>query len=375
MSEYQYYEWQTIDRPLTAAEQRQVNALSSHMDTVTSTQAVVTYSYGDFKHNPAQVLLKYFDAFLYDSNFGSRSLIFRLPKDLTDAKAIAAYCLEDWITLEEHDQHFLIEVTGENDDGYEWVESDGILGQLTSLREQLLRGDYRMLYIMWLKAMESNQQEMDEEDMGPPVPAGLGGLDAALQALVEFFDVNPHLVAAAVVGSGKKAEPAPEPDLETAIQKLTRAEADYHLLQLARGEPGALLLLKKRLMKVSGRNAMPTSPSKFTVAELLERADQIERQALRRAREEAEKKRIERLELVAQNEEAIWINVETLLNQKRGGAYDEATQLLVELRDLAKLMRRSAQYQERFDPIRAKYAKSAALTERFRRAGLLSTER
>ncbi len=369
MSEYQYYEWQTIDRPLTAAEQRKVGALSSHMDTVTSTQAVVTYSFGDFKHNPAQVLLEYFDAFLYDSNFGSRSLMFRLPKDLTDARAIEAYCLEDWITLEEHENHFLIEVTGENDDGYEWVESDGILGQLTSLREQLLRGDYRMLYIMWLKAMESDP-EMDEDDMGPPVPVGMGRLDAALQALIEFFDVNPHLVAAAAAGSGKKAEPAPEPDFEAAIQKLTRAEANRYLLQLARSEPGALLQLKKRLAELSGRSAIPGSPPKFTVAELVEQADQLERQALRKAREEAEKKRLERLEIVSQNEEAIWINVETLLNQKRGGAYDEATQLLVELRDLAKLMRRSAQFQERFAPIRAKYGKSAALMERFRGAGL-----
>ena len=80
MSEYQYYEWQTIDRPLTASEQREVNALSSHMDTVTSTQALVTYSWGDFKHDPAQVLLKYFDAFLYDSNFGSRRYFQRGPR-------------------------------------------------------------------------------------------------------------------------------------------------------------------------------------------------------------------------------------------------------------------------------------------------------
>jgi hypothetical protein len=32
MSEYQTCEWQTIDRPLTAAEQRAVDMLSSHMD-------------------------------------------------------------------------------------------------------------------------------------------------------------------------------------------------------------------------------------------------------------------------------------------------------------------------------------------------------
>ena len=38
MSEYQYYEWQTMDRALTATEQAAVNKLSSHID-VTSTRA------------------------------------------------------------------------------------------------------------------------------------------------------------------------------------------------------------------------------------------------------------------------------------------------------------------------------------------------
>ena len=54
------------------------------MDIVTSTQAIVTYSWGDFKHDPKQVLLGCFDAFLYNSNFGVRELMFRLPRDLVE---------------------------------------------------------------------------------------------------------------------------------------------------------------------------------------------------------------------------------------------------------------------------------------------------
>ena len=80
MSEYQYYEWQSIDRPLTAEEQDAVNSLSSHMDTVTSTQAIVTYSWGDFKHDPRKVLLRYFDDMLYLTNWGTRQLMFRFLK-------------------------------------------------------------------------------------------------------------------------------------------------------------------------------------------------------------------------------------------------------------------------------------------------------
>ncbi|MDP1548228.1 MAG: hypothetical protein Q8L87_19615, partial [Anaerolineales bacterium] len=37
------------------------------METVTSTQAIVSYSWGNFKHDPRQVLLQYFDVHLYSS--------------------------------------------------------------------------------------------------------------------------------------------------------------------------------------------------------------------------------------------------------------------------------------------------------------------
>lgn len=83
MSEYQYYEWQTLDRPLTPEEREAVSKLSSHID-VTSSQAVVTYSWGDFKHDPIQVLARYSDAFIYLANWGSKRLAFRFPRGLLD---------------------------------------------------------------------------------------------------------------------------------------------------------------------------------------------------------------------------------------------------------------------------------------------------
>jgi hypothetical protein len=369
MSEYQYYEWQTIDRPLTTSERREVDALSSHMDTVTSTQAIVTYSWGDFKHDPAQVLLKFFDAFLYDSNFGSRRVMFRLPKDLVDVDAIRPYCLEYWITLEEHGKYFVLDISGNDEDGYEWVETEGTLGQLTSLREQVLQGDCRMLYLMWLKAMESDP-DIAEDEPGPPIPAGLKELNAGLQAFAEFFDINPHLIAAAAASS-KKAASTPETDLASALSKLTRSETDHHLLQILNGEPGAVLMLKKRLMELSGKSVAPSSPAILTIGEMIQQAEIIEQEALRKVRQEAERQRIQRLEKLAQQEEAAWAKVEGLLDQKRGSAYDEATRLLAELHELAKLKKWELKYQERFRPICLKYGKSVALMRRFHHAGLL----
>jgi hypothetical protein len=63
VSEYQYYEWQTVDRLLTEDEQQAVRNLSSHIE-VSSSRAVVTYSYGSFKHDVRHVLARFFDAHL-----------------------------------------------------------------------------------------------------------------------------------------------------------------------------------------------------------------------------------------------------------------------------------------------------------------------
>ncbi len=371
MSEYQYYEWQTIDRPLTASEQREVNGLSSHMDTVTSAQAIVTYSWGDFKHDPQKVLLKYFDAFLYDSNFGTRQLMFRLPKNLVDVSSFHPYLFEDRITLEEHGKYDVLEIRiDEESDFFEWVESDSVLGQLTPLREQLLQGDMRMLYLAWLKAISLDELTGMEAEPEPPLPAGMKKLNASLQAFADFFEIDPHLISAAAAAS-QKAKSALEPDLKVAIAKLTRAESDALLLQIARGEPGAVLALKKKLSDLSGGKSVSPPQPKRSVEELFEQAQKIGLEASRKAQAEAERQRIQRLEKLAQTEEAAWANVESLLSQKRGSTYDEATRLLSDLRDMAEYKQRQTIFAERFQAIRERYGKSAALTERFRRARLM----
>ena len=371
MSEYQYYEWQTIDRPLTASEQREVNALSSHMDTVTSTQAVVTYSWGDFKHDPQQVLLKYFDAFLYDSNFGTRRLMFRLPKDLVDVSSIQSYLVEDQITLEAHGAYLVLEIQiNEESDFFEWVESDSVLGQLTPLRDQLLQGDLRLLYLAWLKVISMGASEETQDEPEPPVPAGLKKLNAGLQAFADFFEIDPHLISAAAEAS-QKAESSAELDFKTALAKLTRAESDAHLLQIVRGEPGAVLALKKKLTNLIQVKSDSQSSSNRRAAELFAHAEKIEQAANRQAQAEAERQRIARLEKLAQQEESTWANVERLLSKKTGSAYDDATRLLVELRDMAEYKQRKRQFAERFKSIRERYGKSTALADRFRRAGLM----
>ena len=64
---------------------------------VSASRAVVTYAWGDFKHNPRKVLAQFFDAYLYLANWGSRRLMFRFPAGLLSREAIEPYCVDDQI--------------------------------------------------------------------------------------------------------------------------------------------------------------------------------------------------------------------------------------------------------------------------------------
>jgi len=75
MSEYQYYEFQAVDRPLTEKEMGELRSYSTRAR-ITPTSFINDYSWGRFKGNV--------DAFLYLANWGTHVLKLRLPSRLLD---------------------------------------------------------------------------------------------------------------------------------------------------------------------------------------------------------------------------------------------------------------------------------------------------
>ena len=69
MSEYQYYEFRAVDRPLTEREMEELRALSTRA-AISATSFQNEYNYGDFRGDPLELMPKYFDAFVYVSNWG-----------------------------------------------------------------------------------------------------------------------------------------------------------------------------------------------------------------------------------------------------------------------------------------------------------------
>ena len=377
MSEYQYYEWQTLDRPLTEEEQDAVNGFSSHID-VSSTSAVVTYEWSDFKHDALKVLAKYFDAHLYVANWGSRRLAFRFPKGSVDKVAIESYCDEDHLTLTTAGNVHILEIRLDEEDS-EWVETGGVLSTLARLRDDIIQGDYRALYLAWLKVMELESGEYEDEDEDdpdafaadrePPLPAGLGKLTAPLKRFVEFFDIDPYLIQAAAAASAE-SQSTSQIDFRPLIARLSRAECDDFLLKLVNGEPGALAALKKKLLAPT-KGVAATQAEQRTIGELREAAEKLEQSAKRRQAESKRKKHIADMQSLAAREPQVWQEVETLLQGHTAKIYDTATALLVQLQQLAEFQKTQNVFASRFQELSERYKNRGALITRWKQKGLL----
>ena len=372
MSEYQYYEWQTIDRALTAAEQAAVGKLSSHIE-VTSTRAWVEYHWSGFKHDPKQVLARYFDAFLYYANWGSQRLAFRFPNGLLDEAALQPYLWEYCSELEPVGDTLIMDIVLRDEDGENWFEGEARLSGLAPLRDDLLAGDYRTLYLAWLMAAAANDgaRSAHDEELEPPVPPGLKELSAPLAEFVSFFQLDPFLVQAA----GQASEPLrPEPALalDALIARLPRAECDAFLRRLAEGEPLLALKFNRRLQELAGPPAQsqPTAVRR-TWAELRETAERLRQAEERRQQAAAEAKRIRDLQDFAPRVPQAWRDVQALIEEKKARPYDEAVALLVRLRDLAVFQDRLPEFQARMAALQAQYISRPAFQERLRQARLV----
>lgn len=100
MSEYQYYEFQAIDKPLSEKDREVLRDISSRAQ-ITSTSFVNEYNYGNFKGDPLKLVEKYFDAFLYVTNWGTHQLMLKIPRKLIDLDLASQYCIGDSWTIYE----------------------------------------------------------------------------------------------------------------------------------------------------------------------------------------------------------------------------------------------------------------------------------
>ncbi len=275
MSEYQYYEFQAIDRPLTREEQEAVASLSSRVEPHPR-RATFVYNYGDFRGNPEKVLAQYYDAMFYFANWGSRHLLFRFPAAAVDVAEMQRYSVatdddppSEAITVELLGDYVVLGIRLDEEEGFGWVDGEGWLDRLVGLREALLQRDYRALYLAWLKAI-TLEYNADRDALEPPVPPGLAVLTPPLQAFVELFDVDAGLLKDAA-GRSPALKPAKlsKARLRLALQTMPEEEKDAFLLRMLDDEPRLSLTLRQHLGLYPAAPPASTEPQR-TVGDLLD---------------------------------------------------------------------------------------------------------
>ncbi len=373
MSEYQYYEFLALDRPLTEKQRAELRSISTRAE-ITATRFVNEYQWGDLKGDPQKMMERYFDAFLYLANWGTRRLMFRLPPGVLDSDTAGQYCYTDTASLIETDSHLILSLYVDREPDDYWEEPGGQLAAMVQARSELAAGDLRLLYLAWLLALQSD--EVDDEDTEPPVPAGLGNLSASLQAIADFFEIDEDLIAVAAASSPSIQEPE---GMAGWIASLPAQEKDALLARVTAGEGAQVqALLLRRFRAASG--SPPATPAR-TAAELWQAAGDrkaAREKAAEQRRRKAEARRAaaqaaaytKHLDQLATRTEAAWEKAAELIETRRPRDYDLAASLLRDLQALADRQEDSAAFRKRFSELRAKHQRKPSLLDRFDQAGL-----
>lgn len=280
VSEYQYYEFLALDRPLTTAEQAEVRRLSTRA-TITATRFSNEYQWGDFKGSPDELMRRYYDAHLYFANWGTHRVMFRLPRVLLDPELAEQYCVDPQVSVSATADHVVLDMSSEDEDeaGYEDEGFGGSLSAIVGARSELAAGDLRPLYLAWLSGYgtwERDEDAFDDEDgdvVEPPVPAGLGSLTASQRALADFLRVDADLLAVAAETSLALSEARQDPrTLAAHIAGIPVGEKDRLLGLVAADEAtrARTELLRGFGGQQPGGESDPRPPR--TVAELLDAA-------------------------------------------------------------------------------------------------------
>lgn len=156
MSEYQYYEFAAIDRPLTEQELAEVGALSSRAE-ITPTSFKNVYHYGSFRGNPLKMMEKYFDFFVYVANWGTHRLMIRVPSWALDEKQLLPFIDGEVLSLHESGDNLIVIFDANEEAPGDWVEGEGWLPSLRPVRDALLAGDLRPFYLGRLRARSKAQ--------------------------------------------------------------------------------------------------------------------------------------------------------------------------------------------------------------------------
>jgi len=378
VSEYQYLEFLAIDRPLTQRELDKLRAISSRAQ-ITPVSFVNEYSWGGLKADSRDFMRHLFDVHVFLANWGDAILMVRLPREAIDQKTLEAFCASPHLEFETLEEHWLLTWSlgdTEDYDRFGHVEGTGWMARLAPLREELLRGDLRSLYIGWLRAVTTEETAPDA--LEPLALQGLGQLTVAQQVLAEYLEVDVDLLAGVSGGSqtnGTQAED--EAALEAWLDELPKTEVRGYLRQMLDGQGASAERALKRHHAAWQAQSAPTQRVRRRVVELWQLAEQAksvrlieEAKARRQAEAERKRQRDAWLANLAADFPQAWKTAHDEASKGHAHAYDAACRQLVDLRDAYNQHATPTAFQTEFQKFMTEHLRRRALVQRLVKAGL-----
>ena len=380
MSEYQYYEFTAVDRPLTDKEMAELRAISTRAR-ITPAGFVNYYTFGDLKADPGALLLKYFDAHVYFACWCSASFMIRLPKHAIDKTVLQAFTDNGGLHAAAKKGYWVIRWDLEESENFDrFGEEDGSewMSQLVPIREELLQGDYRSLYIGWLAHARWDIEDGVEDAFEPMALPGLGELTAAQKALAEFIEVDQDILTGAAIGLPARDHTKDGAAIDAFTASMPAEALRAFAARSLRGESRqAGMDLQARF--AAWRREQGESPelpprALTTLRELAEKArkerEKEEEAARAKVRKKREQERKTRLANLAADFPKAWREVDRLVAKASGHSYDEACRMLLLLLDAYEAHTTRAEFDEAFEALMQDHSRRPAFIRRLTQAGL-----
>jgi hypothetical protein len=337
MSEHQIVAFRAIDGRVSDKNLEYMQKQSSRAE-ITPRSFDNEYHYGDFRGDAAEMLRRGYDIHLHYANYGIRTLMIRLPQGLPDRTAAAPYLQCEGIRLieDKNGPGAILQIdpyfeSGELD---ELGEIDGLIERLIPLRAEILNGDLRPFYIA-LVAVSTDSNHDPAEEIEGPVPAGLAKLTPAQEALAEFYELDPHLIAAAAKrGPALAPDKQAGPDFLTWVKTQPETQKNEWLAEwLADPTTNLRAELLNNFRSQLDVSTWPTVIIGRTMAELQSVANEVHEQAKKKAVAAAAKKKADRKAKIAADPEAFLQQTESLATGHSSNRYREISAILVEARE------------------------------------------
>lgn len=273
MSEYQSVVFQAVDGALDD-EQLEFARRQSSRAKVSRWSFSVENHYSSFRGDVDGLLRRGYDVYLSYTNYGSREIKLRLPHGMPVAKNVWSKYIDgeqlNWKGDAKGSGGILTLRTSHEAGELDQVwDTQKYLDAAVDVRERLIGGDLRVLYLLWLCAADDDHND-PVEMIEPPVPHGIAESATYGGEILAFFGLDPLLLVAA--GMDVDAAPTAESQDHVArwVNALDEQPVKDMLLRFLTGDMASVK--RKILAEIRGLKTpddWPTSDKRRSFDELL----------------------------------------------------------------------------------------------------------